>query len=199
MRALSYIWLAMLTSFPLLAAAANPCAPAPHAAGTPINAPHAAFEAYVVAVHVVKDPRSPFGAQLTRHALVEVIRSFHGPYSAGQQIETITVVGAHSCGGFVEEGGHVIVVSESGGPFEIIEALPKAQVAPQGPFAAIAYAAGEPHPREFKTSARNSVCCGRMNLASGARTPHRQRRRRDATFQDVSIEAALGQDERCSG
>jgi hypothetical protein len=86
----------------------------------------------VVAVHAVKDARSPFGAQLARYALVEVVRSFHGPYSAGQQVETITIVGTHSCGGFVEEGGHVMVVSESGGPFEIVEALPKAQVAPQG-------------------------------------------------------------------
>ena len=124
---------------PSLAAAASNCGPAPRAPGTPIYAPHAAFEAYVVEVRPVKDSRSPFGAQLARQALVEVVRSFHGPYSAGQQVETITIVGAHSCGGFVEAGGHVMVVSQTGGPFEIVEALPKAQVVPQGPFAALAY------------------------------------------------------------
>ena len=128
---------------PSLGAAANTCGPAPRAPGTPIYAPHAAFEAYVVEVRSVKDSSSPFGAQLARHALVEVVRSFHGPYSAGQQVETITMVGAHTCGGFVEEGGHVMVVSETGGPFEIVEALPKAQVVPQSPFAALAYVEGE--------------------------------------------------------
>src|SRR5687767_1648236 len=119
MRAHLGISLAFLL-LPALASAANSCGPAPRAPGTPINAPHAAFEAYVVSVHTVKDSTSPFGAQLARQALVEVVRSFHGPYSAGQQVETITVVGGHSCGGFVEEGGHVMVISESGGPFEIV-------------------------------------------------------------------------------
>jgi hypothetical protein len=142
MRAYLNFSLAFLL-LPSLAAAANTCGPAPRAPGTPIYAPHAAFEAYVVAVHSVKNSRSPFGAQLARHALVEVVRSFHGPYSAGQQVETITIVGTHSCGGFVEEGGHVMVLSETGGPFEIVEALPRAQVVPQGPFAALAYVEGE--------------------------------------------------------
>ena len=142
MRAFLKFPLAFLI-LPSLAAAANTCGPAPRAPGTPIYAPHAAFEAYVVAVHPVQDSSSPFGAQLSRHALVEVVRSFHGPYSAGQQVETITLVSAHSCGRFVEEGGHVMVVSETGGPFEIVEALPKAQVVPQGPFAALAYVEGE--------------------------------------------------------
>jgi hypothetical protein len=142
MRALLGISLTLL-ALPSLAAAVNTCGPAPRAPGTPIYAPHAAFEAYVVAVHSVKDASSPFGAQLARHALVEVVRSFHGPYSAGQQVETITIVGARSCGGFVEEGGHVMVVSETGGPFEIVEALPKAQVIPKSPFAALGYVEGE--------------------------------------------------------
>ena len=146
MRVLTTIWLAILAGFPLLSAAADSCTPVPRVPGTPINAPHAAFEAYVVAVHEVKDALSPFGAQLFRHALVEVVRSFHGPYSAGQQVETVTRVGAHGCGGFVEEGGHVMVVSESGGPFEIVEALTKTQAAPQGPFPAVAYASDQlPH------------------------------------------------------
>jgi hypothetical protein len=143
MRAFLTFPLALLI-LPSLAAAANSCGPAPHAPGTPIYAPHAAFEAYVVSVQSVKDSTSPFGAQLARHAVVEVIRSFHGPYSAGQQVETITIVGANSCGRFVEEGGHVMVVSETGGPFEIVEALPKARLAvPQGPFASLSYVEGE--------------------------------------------------------
>jgi hypothetical protein len=143
MRAYLKFSLAFLL-LPSLAAAANTCGPAPREPGTPIYAPHAAFEAYVVSVYSVKDSTSPFGAQLARHALVEVIRSFHGPYNAGQQVETITIVGAHSCGGFVEEGGHVMVVSETGGPFEIVEALPKvARVIPQSPFAALSYVEGD--------------------------------------------------------
>lgn len=179
MRAFFTISLALLM-FPLLAAAANTCGPAARAPGTPINAPHAAFEAYVVSVHAVKDARSPFGAQLMRHALVEVVRSFHGPYSAGQQVETITLVGAHSCGGFVEEGGHVMVISESGGPFEIVEALPKAQVVvPQGPFAAVAYAAGDPR-RSLRPSLKNASLRGEIDtglaaeLRSRARTGKRE-------------------------
>lgn len=157
----------LLTTFPVLAGAANPCTPSPRAPGTPINAPHAVFEAYVVAVHAVKDPRSPFGAQLARHALVEVVRSFHGPYSAGQQVETVTLVGAHSCGGFVEEGGHVMVVSETGGPFEIVEALPKTQAAPQGPFAAVAYATGEPR-RGLRPSLKNATLRGELDAGVAA-------------------------------
>jgi len=170
MRVLTAIWLAILTGFPLLAAAANSCTPAPRAPGTPINAPHAAFEAYVVSVHEVKDARSPFGAKLARHALVEVVRSFHGPYSAGQQVETFTLIGAHSCGGYVEEGGHVMVVSETGGPFEIVEALPKTQAAPQGPFPAVAYATGEPR-QSRRPSLKNASLRGDVDagLASQLR------------------------------
>ena len=180
MRVLTAIWLAVLSGFPLLAAAANPCTPAPRAPGTPINAPHAAFEAYVVSVHEVKDARSPYGAQLARHALVEVVRSFHGPYSAGQQVETFTLVGAHSCGGFVEEGGHVMVISETGGPFEIVEALPKTRAAPQGPFPAVAYASGEPR-QSRRPSLKNASLRGEIDaelaseLRSRARTGKHQR------------------------
>jgi len=167
----------LLTNFPVLAAA-SACAPAPRASGTSINAPHAAFEAYVVEVYAVKDARSPFGAQLLRHAVVEVVRSFHGPYSAGQQVETITLVGAHSCGGFVEEGGHVMVVSESGGPFEIVEALPKTQAIPQGAFAAVAYAAGESR-RSLRPSLKNVLLRGQIDagLASDLRARARTGKR----------------------
>lgn len=180
MRVLTAFWLAILTGFPLLAAAANSCTPAPRAPGTPIYAPHAAFEAYVVTVREVKDSRSPFGAQLARHALVEVVRSFHGPYSAGQQVETVTLVGARSCGGFVEEGGHVMVVSETGGPFEVVEALPKTQVVPQGPFPAVAYASGESRlsrrPALKNASLRGEIDAGlAAELRSRARTGKEQR------------------------
>ena len=92
-RMRSLMCLLLLTSFPLLAAAANPCAPAPRAPGTPIEAPHAVFEAYVVEVHAPQDSPSTFGVLRTRRALVEVSRSFHGPYSPGQQVETLTIEG----------------------------------------------------------------------------------------------------------
>jgi len=193
------ISLLLLTTFPVLAAAANPCGPAPHAPGTPIDAPHAVFEAYVIEVHALKDARSPFGAQLARRALVEVVRSFHGPYSAGQQVETITLVGANSCGGFVEEGGHVMVVSETGGPFEIVEALPKAQVVPRGPFAAVAYAAGEPR-RSLRPSLKNAALRGEIDasVASDLRARARPGRREhceiasDGSYAQVSWGKAFG-------
>ena len=152
----------LLTIFPALAAAASPCAPAPRAPGTLIYAPHAAFEAYVVEVHEPQDSRSAFGVLHTRRALVEVVRSFHGPYSPGQQVETLTIEAMRGCAISVEEGGHVMVVSESGGPFEIVESLPKAQVVPQGPFAALAYAGGEPR-RSLRPSLKNATLLGEID------------------------------------
>src|SRR5687768_17618020 len=86
-------WFLLLTGFPLLAAAANPCAPAPRTPGTSIEAPHAVFEAYVVEVHAPQASSSTFGVLRTRRALVEVVRSYHGPYSPGQQVETLTLDG----------------------------------------------------------------------------------------------------------
>ena len=159
--------LLLLTTFPLLAAAANPCVPAPRAPGTPIHAPHAAFEAYVVEVHSPKESRSALGVLRTRQALVEVVRSFHGPYSPGQQVETLTIEAMHSCAGSIEAGGHVMVVSESGGPFEIVESLPIAQVVPEGPFAALAYAAGEPR-RSLRPLLKNSSLRGEIDAALAA-------------------------------
>ena len=125
-------WLLILTSFPLLAAAANPCAPAPRVPGTPIEAPHAVFEAYVVEVHAPQVSASTFGVLRTRRALVEVSRSFHGPYSPGQQVETLTIEGPNTCGGAVESGAHVMVRSETGGAFEIVEIFPAGVAIPHG-------------------------------------------------------------------
>jgi hypothetical protein len=198
MRAYLTFSLAFLI-LPSLAAAANSCGPAPHAPGTPIYAPHAAFEAYVVSVRSVKDSTSPFGAQLARHALVEVIRSFHGPYSAGQQVETITLIGTRSCGGFVEEGGHVMVVSETGGPFEIVEALPKAQLAvPQGPFASLSYVEGETK-RSVRPALKNASLRGiEPNLAAELRSRAKPRKDErcdivsDGTYAQVSWGKAFG-------
>jgi hypothetical protein len=176
----SVFCLLLLTSFPPLAAAANTCVPAPRTPGTPIDAPHAAFEAYVVEVHAPQVSRSVYGEQRTQHALVEVVRSFHGPYAPGQQVETLTLEGANTCAAAIEEGGHVMVVSESGGPFEIVEALPKAQVIPQGPFAALAYASGVPH-RSLRPSLKNASLRGEIdaglaaNLHARARLGRRER------------------------
>jgi len=143
MRVLTAIWLAILAGFPLLASAAIPCMPSTRAPGTPIGAPHAVFEAYVVEVHVSQDSPSTFGVLRTRRALVEVVRSHHGPYSPGQQVETLTVEGANTCGRVVDSGSHVLVASESGGAFEIIETLSEGRIESHGPFAALALAADE--------------------------------------------------------
>lgn len=137
MRVLIAIWLAILTSAPLLASATAPCTSATRAPGSPIGAPHAVFEAYVVEVHVSQDSSSTFGVLRTRRALVEVVRSHHGPYSPGQQVETLTVEGANTCGRVVESGSHVLVASESGGAFEIIETLSEGRIDSHGPFAAL--------------------------------------------------------------
>jgi len=177
----SVMCLLLLTTFPALAAAANPCVPAPRTLGAPIEAPHAAFEAYVIDVSEPKDSRSGFGMQRTRQALVEVVRSFHGPYSAGQQVETFTIEAMHSCAAAVEEGDHVMVVSESGGPFEIVELLPKAQVVPQGPFAALSYAATESR-RSRRASLKNASLHGEMDSGLAA---------------DLHVRARLGRHERC--
>lgn len=191
--------LLLLTTFPLLAAAANPCVPTPRAPGTPIDAPHAAFEAYVVEVHKPQDSRSAFGMQRTRQALVEVVRSFHGPYSPGQQVETLTIEAMHTCAGAIEAGGHVMVVSESGGPFEIVESLPKAQVVPEGPLAALAYAVGEPR-RSLRPSLKNAWLHGEIDagLAAELRARARPARREhceivsDGNYAQVSWGKAFG-------
>lgn len=149
--------LVLLTSFPLLAVAANPCTPPPREPGTPVDAPHAVFEAYVVQVHASQVSRSEFGLHRTRRALVEVVRSFHGPYGAGKQVETLTIESARTCGNLVEAGGHVMVASESGGPFEIVEVLTAEQAVPQGPFAAIAYAAGKTRHSRHSSLATSSL------------------------------------------
>ena len=195
----SVMCLMLLTTFPALAAAASPCVPAPRAPGTLIYAPHAAFEAYVVEVHEPQDSRSAFGVLHTRRALVEVVRSFHGPYSPGQQVETLTIETMRGCAVSVEEGGHVMVVSESGGPFEIVESLPKAQVVPRGPFAALAYAAGEPR-RSLRPSLKNASLHGEIDASLAvelrARAHPKSRERcdivSDGTFAQVSWGKAFG-------
>jgi len=136
-------WFLLLTGLPLLAAAANPCAPAQRAPGTPIEAPHALFEAYVVEVHAPQVSAATFGVLRTRRALVEVVRSYHGPYSPGQQVETLTLDGANTCGAIIESGAHVLVASETGGPFEIIERFTTGAAQPHGPIAALGRAADE--------------------------------------------------------
>jgi len=190
----------LLTSFPLLAAAANPCAPATRVPGTPIEAPHAVFEAYVVEVHAPQASPSTFGVLRTRRALVEVSRSFHGPYSPGQQVETLTIDGVDACGGAVESGSHVLVASEFGGAFEIVELLPKAQVVPQGPFAALAYAAGEESRRSLRRSLKNASLRGKIDASLASELHARARPARherceiagDGTYAQVSWGKAFG-------
>lgn len=143
MRAPISLYLLLMTGVAQIAAAANPCMPAPRVPGTPIEAPHAVFDAYVIEVHAPQYSRSAFGVQRTRRALVEVIRSFHGPYGPGQQVEALAIDEANSCDVGVESGAHVIVGSDSGGPFEIVETLTEAGLVAHGPFATLALAADE--------------------------------------------------------
>jgi hypothetical protein len=144
MRVLTAIWLAVLTGFPLLAAAAISCTPNSRIPGSPIEAPHAVFEAYVVEVDGTQVTSSIFGVLRTHRALVEVVRSYHGPYSPGQQVETLTIESPDACGHILRSGAHVMVRSETGGPFEIVETiLPGVRMSP-GPFAALALAEDEP-------------------------------------------------------
>ena len=168
MRVRTAIWLAILTSFPLLAAAANSCTPAPRVPGTPIEAPHAVFEAYVVEVHAPQVSASTFGVLRTRRALVEVSRSFHGPYSPGQQVETLTIEGPDTCGNAVESGAHVMVRSETGGAFEIIEVFPAGAVVPNGLFAALALVADEQRPSR-RPSLKNASLRGEIDTGLAAR------------------------------
>jgi hypothetical protein len=192
-------WILLLASFPLLAAAANSCTPAPRVPGTPIEAPHAVFEAYVVEVHAPQASSSTFGVLRTRRALVEVVRSFHGPYSPGQQVETITIDAVNACGGAVESGSHVLVASEFGGAFEIVELLPKAQVVPQGPFAALGYATGEPR-RGLRRSLKNASLRGEIDASLASELHARARPGRyerceiasDGTYAQVSWGKAFG-------
>jgi len=167
-------WMLLLTSVPLLAAAANPCSPNARTPGTPIDAPHAVFEAYVVEVHAPQDSRTEFGVQRTQRALVEVSRSFHGPYSPGQQVETLTAVGAFVCGNPAESGGRVIVASESGGPFVIVKVLPKVQVIPDEPFAALSFAGGEPR-RSLRPSLKHAQLRGDIETPLAAQLHARAR------------------------
>ena len=161
-------WLLFLTSFPLLGFAASPCAPAPRVPGTPIEAPHAVFEAYVVDVHAPQVSSSEFGVLRTRRALVEVSRSFHGPYNPGQQVETLTIEGPDACGSAVESGAHVMVRSETGGAFEIVEIFPAGVARPHGLFAALALVTDEPrHSR--RASLKNSSLRGDIDARLAAR------------------------------
>lgn len=161
-------WLLILANFPLLCLAASPCAPAPRVPGTPIEAPHAVFEAYVVEVHRSQASASEFGVLRTRRALVEVSRSFHGPYNPGQQVETLTIEGPNSCGGAVESGDHVMVRSETGGAFEIVEIFPAGAAVPKGLFAELALIPDEPrHSR--RQSLKNASLRGKIDARLAAK------------------------------
>ncbi len=189
-------WLLILTSFPLLGFAASPCAPALRVPGTPLEAPHAVFEAYVVDVDAPQISTSTFGVLRTRRALVEVVRSYHGPYSPGQQVETLTM---NSCGIVAESGAHVLVRSETGGPFEIVETIPKGSVVLQGPFATLALVSAEPrHSR--RPSLKNASLHGEVDASLAAQFRERARPgRREhcdissaGTFAQVSWGKAFG-------
>jgi hypothetical protein len=166
--------LLLLTTFPPLVAAANSCASSPREPGTPIEAPHAVFDAYVVEVDAPRSSPTAFGIEHTRRALVEVVRSFHGPYAPGQQVETLTIERANGCGGVIESGAHVVVRSESGGPFEIIEILSAGKSIPEGPFAALAFADDERR-RSLRPALKNVSLRGGIDSGLAARLHSRAR------------------------
>jgi hypothetical protein len=115
----------------------------------------------------------------TRRALVEVSRSFHGPYSPGQQVETLTIDGPNTCGGAVESGAHVMVRSETGGAFEIVEIFPAGVANPQGLFAGLALITDEVrHSR--RPSLRNASLRGDIDAGLAAQFRERAQPKRPA-------------------
>jgi hypothetical protein len=154
--------LVLLAGFPQFATAAGSCSPAPRTAGTPIGAPHAVFEAYVVDVSTPHSSSPDFSLQGSRRALVEVVRSYHGPYGPGQHVETLTLESKYHCVGAFESGAHVLVASESGGPFEIVATFSRGGPAPEGPFAALAQATEEPR-RGLRAALKNASLRGEVD------------------------------------
>jgi hypothetical protein len=151
----------LLTVFPLPGAAANSCIPAPRIPGSPIEAPHAVFEAYVVEVTV-------------QRALVEVVRSYHGPYGPGQTVETTTIEGSDLCIGALASGSHVMVRSEPGGRFEIVATLSGNGAYREGPFAALAFT-GEERRRSLRPSLKSASLRGEIDGALAAHLYSRAR------------------------
>ncbi|HEY6124870.1 MAG TPA: hypothetical protein VIV63_09470 [Steroidobacteraceae bacterium] len=173
-RLLNGLCLLLLTTFSQFVAASNACSLAPREPGTPIEAPHAVFDAYVIEVDAPRSSPTAFGIRHTRRALVEVVRSFHGPYAPGQQVETLTIERANGCGGVVESGAHVVVRSETGGPFEIIETLSAGSAIPEGPFAALAFA-GDEQRKSLRPALKNASLRGGIDFGLAARLHSRAR------------------------
>lgn len=151
---LSGLYLLLLTGFSLPGAAADICVPAPRIPGTPIQAPHAVFEAYVVEISA-------------QRALVEVVRSYHGPYGPGQQVETLAGENPDTCVTGVESGSHVLVRSEFGGPFAIVARLPKDDVQTVGPFGVLALADDERR-HSLRPTLKNALLRGDVAVALAA-------------------------------
>ena len=143
-----------LASNPLWAVTAKLCLPIPHVPGTRIEAPHAVFEAYVAEVN-------------SQRALVEVIRSYHGPYGPGQSVETISVDNSNPCVGEVASGSHVMVGAEAGGPFEIVATVPSNEAFLVRPFAALALA-DDQRRRSLRPSLKNASLHGEVDGALAA-------------------------------
>jgi hypothetical protein len=146
--------LLLLTTIPLPSAAASTCVSAPRIPGSRIDAPHAVFEAYVV-------------ESSAQRALVEVVRSYHGPYGPGQTVETVAIEDTNRCIDAVAPGAHVLVGSESGAPFEIVATLPGMEALEEGPFSALALANDEPR-RSLRPSLRNASLHGDLDGALAA-------------------------------
>jgi hypothetical protein len=105
--------------------------------------------------------------QRIRRALVEVVKSYHGPYGPGQQVETLAIEDSKQCMGALESGSHVMVRSEAGGPFEIVTTLSKDRTVAVGPIAALARVADEPR-RSLRPSLKNAYLRGEIDGALAA-------------------------------
>jgi hypothetical protein len=144
--------LLLLRSVSMPRDAASACMTAPRIPGSQVDAPHAVFEAYVVEASA-------------KRALVEVVRSYHGPYGPGQTVETVTIEGIHPCVDAVATGAHVLVGSESGGPFEIVAMMPG--IVAENPFVALARADDEER-RSLRPSLKNASLRGDVDGALAA-------------------------------
>jgi len=154
MRSCGLYLLLLLTGFSLPGAAANICVAAPRMPGTPIQAPHAVFEAYVVEISA-------------QRALVEVVRSYHGPYGPGQQVETLAGEKSDACVSGVESGSHVLVRSEFGRPFAIVARLPQNHVQATEPFDVLALAEDERRP-DPRPPLKNALLRGDIDVTLAA-------------------------------
>ncbi len=107
--------------------------------------PYAVFEARVIEIHdanVYLHPElTPETYAKGQEGVIEVVRSFHGPFKPGEQVATSTVTGGGSCGVRVTVGTRVVIWSDTAPPFKIWSAL-RGSEQPSNVFAELALVPG---------------------------------------------------------